>query len=119
MAYVVDLEDDYAESDIPTTLIRSKADCPSLEVSIFKSLRNQYLNLILTSKKHFYSNLVSSSSDNPKRLWQTVNKLLHHESSSPCTSGISVFVFLQCWQGKSIQDKYNLSGEICHGHRCY
>ena len=33
MAYVVDLEDDYAESDIPTTLIRSKADCPSLEVS--------------------------------------------------------------------------------------
>jgi len=32
MAYVVDLEDDYAESDIPTTLIRSKADCPSLEV---------------------------------------------------------------------------------------
>jgi IK cytokine len=33
MAYVVDLEDDFGESDIPTTLIRSKADCPSLEVS--------------------------------------------------------------------------------------
>jgi len=32
MAYVVDLEDDFGESDIPTTLIRSKADCPSLEV---------------------------------------------------------------------------------------
>jgi len=32
MAYVVDLEDDLAESDIPMTLIRSKADCPSLEV---------------------------------------------------------------------------------------
>ena len=32
MAYVVDLEDDFTESDIPTTLIRSKADCPSLEV---------------------------------------------------------------------------------------
>uniref|UniRef100_S4RST7 RED-like N-terminal domain-containing protein n=1 Tax=Petromyzon marinus TaxID=7757 RepID=S4RST7_PETMA len=31
MAYVVDLEDDYADTDIPTTLIRSKADCPTLE----------------------------------------------------------------------------------------
>ncbi|XP_062503070.1 protein Red-like [Corticium candelabrum] len=31
MAYIVDLDDDYAESDIPTTLIRSKADCPQLE----------------------------------------------------------------------------------------
>ncbi|XP_055935970.1 protein Red-like [Argiope bruennichi] len=31
MAYVIDLEDEYAESDIPTTLLRSKADCPSFE----------------------------------------------------------------------------------------
>lgn len=28
-----DVEDEYAESDIPTTLIRSKADCPGIEVS--------------------------------------------------------------------------------------
>ena len=35
MAYVVDLEDDYGDSDIPCTSIRSKADCPSLEVSYF------------------------------------------------------------------------------------
>ena len=34
MAYVIDLEDDMMESDIPTTLIRSKADCPSLEVGL-------------------------------------------------------------------------------------
>lgn len=33
MAYVIDLEDDLAESDIPTTLIRSKADVPQLEQS--------------------------------------------------------------------------------------
>ncbi|XP_053400191.1 protein Red-like [Mercenaria mercenaria] len=33
MAYVVDLEDEFADSDVPTTTIRSKADCPSLEVS--------------------------------------------------------------------------------------
>lgn len=34
MAYQVELEDEYAESDIPTTIIRSKADCPTLEVSM-------------------------------------------------------------------------------------
>lgn len=33
-AYVFDVEDEYAESDIPTTLIRSKADCPGIEVSL-------------------------------------------------------------------------------------
>ena len=27
-----ELDDEYAESDIPTTLIRSKTDCPNLEV---------------------------------------------------------------------------------------
>ncbi|MGH0131412.1 UNVERIFIED_CONTAM: hypothetical protein FKN15_046465, partial [Acipenser sinensis] len=31
MAYVVDLEDEYADTDSPTTLIRSKADCPTME----------------------------------------------------------------------------------------
>ncbi|XP_032233362.2 protein Red [Nematostella vectensis] len=31
MAYVFELEDEYAESDIPTTLLRSKADCPGVE----------------------------------------------------------------------------------------
>ncbi|XP_033834760.1 protein Red [Periophthalmus magnuspinnatus] len=31
MAYVVDLEDEFTDTDIPTTLIRSKADCPTME----------------------------------------------------------------------------------------
>uniref|UniRef100_A0A8C6WTP9 IK cytokine n=1 Tax=Neogobius melanostomus TaxID=47308 RepID=A0A8C6WTP9_9GOBI len=31
MAYVVDLEDEFIDTDIPTTLIRSKADCPTME----------------------------------------------------------------------------------------
>ena len=35
------------------------------------------------TKKENFSSLVSSASDNPKRLWQTVNKLLHRKSSSP------------------------------------
>ena len=29
-----ELDDEYEESDIPTTLIRSKADCPMLEVTM-------------------------------------------------------------------------------------
>ena len=32
-----DVEDEYAESDIPTTLIRSKADCPGIEVRVIAS----------------------------------------------------------------------------------
>jgi len=54
------------------------------------SLRNRYHNLILIAKKKFYSNLVLSST-NPRRLWQTVNKLLHRKSTSPLpTSSSSV-----------------------------
>lgn len=32
MAYVVEIDDEFNDTDIPTTLIRSKADCPTLEV---------------------------------------------------------------------------------------
>jgi len=48
----------------------------------FKSLRNRYHSLILSSKKQYYSQLVSSSSANPRRLRQTVNNLLHRKSYS-------------------------------------
>ena len=33
-AYVVDLEDTFGDLDVPTTVIRSKADCPTLEVCL-------------------------------------------------------------------------------------
>ena len=49
---------------------------------IFKSLCNLFHKLILAAKKDYYSNLVSSSSENPKCLWETINKLLNHKSSS-------------------------------------
>jgi len=58
----------------------------ALDWSTFKHLRNRYHNLILTAKKKYYSNLISSSTDNPRRLWQTVNYLLHRKSSSPLPS---------------------------------
>jgi len=43
---------------------------------------HKYHKLILAAKKDYYTNLVSSSSKTPKRLWQTENKLLNHKSSS-------------------------------------
>ena len=44
MAYVFELEDEYAESDIPTTLMRSKADCPDLQDNLSKSQNDIVLN---------------------------------------------------------------------------
>ena len=41
MAYVVDLEDEYADADVPTTIVRSKADCPTVDVSFL------WLNIIV------------------------------------------------------------------------
>uniref|UniRef100_H2Z4P8 RED-like N-terminal domain-containing protein n=1 Tax=Ciona savignyi TaxID=51511 RepID=H2Z4P8_CIOSA len=43
MAYVFDLEED-AESELPTTLIRSKADCPNLEVHTTLSTNDIVIN---------------------------------------------------------------------------
>jgi len=44
MAYVFDLEDDQAESDIPTILMRSKADCPNVELQIAPSTNDIVIN---------------------------------------------------------------------------
>ncbi len=54
--------------------------------SIFRCLCNQYHKLILSAKKRYYSNLISSSSNNPRHLWKTVNHLLHRKSLSPLPS---------------------------------
>jgi len=86
--------------------------------SSFKSLRNQYHKLILSSRKEYYSSLVSTASDNPKRLWQTVNKLLHRKSSSPLPTtspGISLadsFASFFHWQ--NIQTPHFSHQQPCH-----
>ena len=55
----------------------------TLDWSKFKSLRNRYHHLILDATKQYLSKLLSSSSDNHRRLCKTVNKLLNHESVAP------------------------------------
>ena len=62
----------------------------ALDLSSFKSLRNRYHNLVLSAKKNYYSNLVSSSSISPRHLWLTVNHLLHRKLPSPLPSVSSV-----------------------------
>ncbi len=49
MAYVVDLDDEFTDTDIPTTLIRSKADCPSMEVLKHLCHRSQVCSECLSS----------------------------------------------------------------------
>ena len=51
--------------------------CCWLEVS------PQPLPQLILSSKNYFSSLVSSAADNPKRRLQTVSKLLHRKSSSP------------------------------------
>jgi len=61
----------------------------ALSWSYFKSLRNRYNNLILTSKKQYCCNLIFSVNDNPRRLWQTVYKLLCRKPASPLPTSTS------------------------------
>ena len=43
-AYLIELEDEMAESDIPTTVLRSKADCPGLESQATLSINDIVIN---------------------------------------------------------------------------
>ena len=80
-----------APFDPPSTMPKPPGNAPhsAVDWSSLKSLRNQYHKFILSSKKKYYSSLVSSVSHNAKRLWQTVNKLLHQRFSNwgPRTKG--------------------------------
>ena len=44
MAYVFDLDDEFAETDIPTILMRSKADCPNVELHSTPSTNDIVVN---------------------------------------------------------------------------
>ena len=51
MAYVFELEDEYAESDIPTTLMRSKG----LDNNFIKITRSFWKAVLRTLSKHEYT----------------------------------------------------------------
>ena len=53
---------------------------PAVKCPIFSSLRNQYHKLVLAAKRAYYSFMVKSSSDCPRRQWNTINNILHRKS---------------------------------------
>lgn len=56
MAYAIDLDDDMAESDIPTTVIRSKADLQGIEVGreTFGCICVMIVPKFVFSQPHFF-----------------------------------------------------------------
>jgi hypothetical protein len=48
-----------------------------------KNPYNIYYTAVKQAKQTFHSNLVTSSIGNPRKLWQTVNNILHRNKSSP------------------------------------
>ena len=86
----------------------------ALSFSSFKFVRNSYHKLILSPKKKYYSDLVSSSSDTPRRLRQTVNKLLGILLTLLC------FICFSCRQFFCFflyrQDSQTMSFFGCHLH---
>ena len=64
----------------------------SSDHSSFRSLRNQYHKLVLAAKTAYYSFMVKSSSDCPRRQWNTINNILHRKSSSLLPSSVSLSV---------------------------
>ena len=73
--------------NLPFVMPKTSGNAPTLLLigPLSNSLHNHYLN----PKKQYYANLVSSSSDNPRRLWRNINKLLHRKSTSPLPTSTS------------------------------
>ena len=66
-------------------------------LAALKTLTNRYHKLISSAKKRYFANLVTSNSDNPQRLWKTVNSILHRIRQHPLPSSLS---------GQSLSDSF-------------
>ncbi|XP_054712150.1 protein Red-like [Uloborus diversus] len=86
MAYIIDLEDEYAESDIPTTLLRSKADCPS-----FESQTTLTTNDIVIKKLTQILSYLRQGLHNKKAKKRDKGKLKEEESRKPKLADDSIF----------------------------
>ena len=51
------------------------------DLKLLRTATNKYHAAIVNAKRTYYSNLVSTNSTNPRKLWQTVNGLLRRKSS--------------------------------------
>jgi len=60
----------------------------SHDLKLFRTATNSYHSAIIQAKKVFNSSLISSSSKNPRKLWNSINKLLHRKPMSQLPSNI-------------------------------
>ncbi|XP_039629794.1 protein Red [Polypterus senegalus] len=100
MAYVVDLEDEYADTDIPTTLIRSKADCPTMEAQTTLTT-----NDIVISKLTQILSYLRQGTRNKKMKKKEKGKL---DEKKPAEADINIFDDIGDYipsTSKAIQDK--------------
>ena len=105
-----------AESVYRSTHYRSTD--PDSDYSIFKRLRNQYHKSVLAAKKAYYSSLVKSSADNPRRQWNTINNILHRRSETILPSSVSLSAlatqFATFFKDKISQLRLSLSASPVH-----
>ncbi|GFX61105.1 protein Red [Trichonephila clavipes] len=106
MAYIIDLEDEYADSDIPTTLLRSKADCPS-----FESQTTLTTNDIVIKKLTQVLSYLRQGLHNKKIKKKDKGKLKEEETKRPKLADDSIFGDIGDYvpalekRGKTKQDK--------------
>ena len=59
------------------------------DLQILRSATNHYHSAIIKAKKIYNASLISSNLDNPKKLWNTINNLLHRKPSSSLPTSIT------------------------------
>src|SRR5664279_3754501 len=61
----------------------------SFQLERLRQATNLYHHTITKSKKSYHANLVNASKSHPRKLWQTINTLLHRKSPPALPSTIS------------------------------
>ena len=75
----------YARRHLEKIWLRTKS---SHNLKLLHTATNTYHSAIIHAKQVFNSSLISSSSSNPRKLWNSINKLLHRKPVSQLPSTI-------------------------------
>ena len=58
--------------------------------SVYKQLRNKVTKEIIVAIQTHYRGLINENKDNPKKMWQTVNRVLEGSSKSTMPASLSI-----------------------------
>ena len=82
------------------------------DLRLFRSATNHYHAAIISAKKVYNSNIISSNLSQPRKLWNSVNKLLHRKSDSLLPTSHSItslpHMFAQFFSDKIHKLHFNL-----------